>query len=151
MHLDLKRKWSLFQRQVWGTTELGRFDVSKAKLVGRDAEILARDVILPGLGFSEIDDFSGHSNQFFVDFVATFQGERVLVDATIKLKAYVPDKSFIASALRMKLFILHVSPVRSDLYFLHELVPGRSVIRVPAAFIREKHKLITQGAVSEDA
>lgn len=139
-HLATKAKWLSFQRDVWGTTEIGRSDPSKARGVGRTAEIIARDLILPKEGFSDIYDLSGMSNQFFIDFVASYKGERVLVDATIKLKAYFPEKAALAAALRMRLFIIHISPKSKDVYFLHEVVPGRKVTRVPASYIRQLQK-----------
>jgi hypothetical protein len=96
--------------------------------------LLARDVILPSLGFSEIDDLSGYSNQFFIDFIATLDGERVLVDATIKLDAYVPEKAHLAKSLRMKLFILHVS-IKSDGLFYLDALGDKVVSKVPASYI----------------
>lgn len=134
-HNASKRDWLRIQREVWGTTEAGRFEVGLAKHHGRRAEVLAKDRILPFLGFSEIDDLSGYSNQFFVDFIATYRASRVLVDATIKLKAYVPEKLRIAAALRMPLYILHISIKSDDIYWLSE-ARERPVSRVPAAFIR---------------
>ena len=137
-HLEVKARWLNFQRQVWGTTELNRMDVGKSKIVGRKGEILARDRHLPAEGFTDIIDFSSLNNQFFIDFVATYNGERVLVDATVKLKAYIPKKIRLANALSMRLFIIHVSVTDTSLYFLHEVPPlTRSVVRVPASFIRK--------------
>lgn len=136
-HNATKRKWLIFQREVWGTTEIERFEVGKSKAVGRIAEINALSSILPNLGFSEIDDFSNYSNQFFVDFIATYNGERVLVDSTIKLKAYIPEKAYLARSLRMRLFILHVSLKNPNLYWLNEVPDGRVVVRVPAQYLRE--------------
>lgn len=149
-HLATKSKWLSFQREVWGSTELARHDVGRAKAIGRKAEVLARDELLPREGFTEIVDLSNLSNQFFIDFVATFRGARVLVDATIKLKAYVPDKARLAEALRMPLFIIHVAP-KGGLYFLHPkpLSQGASVCRIPAAFIRQVAE--KQGFISAEA
>lgn len=136
IHLECKRRWLHFQRQVWGTSELKRFDVAKSKVVGRVAEVLARDQFLPASGFSDIDDWSGHSNQFFCDFVATKDGKRVLVDATVRLKAHIPEKVKLARSLGMALFIIHVAPT-GKLFYINEVQPGRKVTRVPAAFIRK--------------
>lgn len=136
-HLAIKKRWLEFQRKIWGTTEVGRFDAANAKPFGRKGEIVARDEHLPANGFTDIVDFAGHSNQFFVDFVATYQGERVLVDATIKLKAYIPTKSRLAAALGMRLFIIHVAIADSRIYFLHEVPHTCKATRVPAAFIRK--------------
>lgn len=135
-HLKTKARWLLFQREVWGTTEHGFRDVAKARQTARPYEIAARDTFLPREGFTEIVDMSEMSNQFFVDFIATKDGERVLVDATIKLKAYFPAKAKLAEALGMKLFFIHIAPAGGGLYYLHEVPSGRKVVRVPAAFIR---------------
>ncbi len=135
-HLLFKANWLRLQREVWGTTEHGPGRVRGARQTGRAAEILARDMYLPAEGFTEIDDFKALSNQFFVDFIATYGGRRVLVDATIKLKAYLPHKARLAASLRMPLYIIHVAPARIGLYYLHQIAPGRIVCRVPAAFIR---------------
>jgi hypothetical protein len=136
-HLAVKKKWLQFQREIWGTTEIGRFNVAKAKPFGRIGEIIARDKHLPANGFTDIADFSGHSNQFFIDFIATYQRHRVLVDATIKLKAYIPEKTRLAAALGMRLFIIHVAIINPSIYFLHEVPVTCRQTRVPAAFIRE--------------
>ena len=136
IHLECKRRWLHFQRQVWGTSELKRFDVARSKPIGRVAEVLARDQFLPANGFTNIDDFSGYSNGFFCDFVATKDGKRVLVDATVKLKAYIPHKVKMAKSLGMVLFIIHVSPL-GKLYHINKMEPDRTVCRVPAAFIRK--------------
>lgn len=141
--LRFEKEQLAFRREVWGTAAFERRapQGKYARQVGRQAEIVARDRILPAIGFSEIEDLSGMSNQFFIDFVATYGGLRVLVDATIKLKAYVPEKSRLALALRMPLYILHVSPKSEDLYYLNSLAPGRVVCRVPATFINAKRCL----------
>lgn len=135
-HLALKSDWLRIQREVWGTSEIGRREVGKSREVGRRAEVLARDTILPSLGFTEITDMSGLSNQFYVDFVATLDGRRVLVDATIKLKGHIPEKVTLATALRMPLYILHVSPSTDGLFWLNGPITNAAVSRVPAAFIR---------------
>ena len=111
-HNEIKQDWLKFQRDVWGTIPLGQFEVCHARGYGRKAEFLARDVYLPAEGFTEISDMSGLSNQFYIDFIATYNGQRVLVDATVKLKAYIPEKILLARALRMPLYMIHVSVVR---------------------------------------
>lgn len=93
--------------------------------------------ILPALGFSQISDMSECSNQFYVDFVATKDGKRVLIDATVKLKAYVPKKAQLALALEMDLYILHVSPKNEKMFVLNKMPVNRVVSRVPAQRIRE--------------
>ncbi len=136
--LEAKRRWLHYQRQVWGTTELKRMDVAKCKSFGRQGEVLARDRHLPAEGFTNIVDFSGHTNQFFVDFVATYQGERVLIDATIRLHASIPNKIFMAKALGMRLFIIFVSLKDTSLFFIKEVPPlSRAGMKIPAGFIRK--------------
>jgi len=136
-HRKFKRDRHHFFRQIWGTTPLRRAHPKNARAVGRRAEIQARNLILPALGFTEIDDLSAMSNQFFIDFVATFRGKRVLVDATIKMTAHVPEKTALAKALQMPLFILHVSPKNPALYFLQRAAWDRRTMKVPSAFIRK--------------
>ena len=135
-HLLVKAEWLRFQREVWGTAPFGQRDPAGARQYARKYEVIARDVLLPERGFSDIDDLTATSNQFFVDFIATHAGRRVLVDATVKLKAYIPDKSRLAMALRMPLFIVHVSPKHPNIYHINEVAEGRVISRVPAAFIR---------------
>lgn len=139
---EIDRNRHKFRREVWGTIPLGRFDVAKSKSYGREAEILAVNTHLPAEGFSEIDDFSGCSNQFFIDFVATYEGQRVLVDATVKLHAWIPNKVRLAKSLGMRLFIIHVSLAREGLYFIQEVPWDRTTVRVPMRFIREKFEEI---------
>lgn len=134
----IKRRWDHFQREVWGTTSLKRMDVGKCMSFGRKGEVLARDKHLPAEGFTDIVDFAGLTNQFFIDFIATYNGERVLVDATIKINAYIPKKIKLARALGMRLFIIHVSIIDTSLYFLREVPKlSNSVVKVPAGFIRK--------------
>lgn len=117
---------------------MGRQEVGKgARAKGREAEIKALTEFLPREGFTEIVDLSGLSNQFFIDFVATFEGRRVLVDATVKLKAYFPHKARMAAALRMPLYFIHVAPNDSGLYFIGRVPEGQVVQRVPARFFRD--------------
>jgi len=115
---------------------LNRFDVGKSQAYGRAGEKKALE-ILPTLGFSDIEDMCGYSNQFFVDFIATYQGERVLVDATIRLRHHIIEKVKLAKALRMKLFIIHVSPKTDGLFYLSQVPLNQSSVRVPAAFLRQ--------------
>lgn len=136
-HLNVKARWLRFQRRIWGTAPAGRRQPQHMKAWARRSEALARDRILPGLGFAEVVDMSGLSNQFFVDFIATYRGFRVLVDVTVKLKAYVPEKAALARALWMDLFVLHVSPRDPALFFLNLMPGGRVVSRVPAVLIRQ--------------
>jgi hypothetical protein len=135
-HLFFKRRLKHFARNVWGTTPLERFGVGKSMQYGRKAEKFALETILPGLGFTEIVDFTNYSSQFYIDFVATYNGERVLVDATIKLSAYAIKKVKIADALRMPLYIVHVSP-NNSLFYLKKLPKGQVTSKVPMSFIRE--------------
>jgi hypothetical protein len=106
---------------------------------GRQAELLAIQFYLPREGFTEIDDFSNSSNQFYVDFIATYKDRRVLVDATVKLKAWVPEKSALALSLRMPLYVIHVSLIHENLYFINEVHAGLKISRVSAKFIRQKY------------
>lgn len=137
-HLRVKKEWLKFQRDIWGSTELKRFDVGKSREIGRKAEVLARDEYLPQEGFKDITDMSGMSNQFFIDFIATLDGKRVLVDATIKLKAFIPKKIALAKALRMPLYIIHVSLATKGLYHIEKVRDDVvSTHRVPAEFFRK--------------
>lgn len=138
-HLGTKARWLRFQREVWGTTPFERHNPAGARDYGRKFELLALTAYLPREGFTDIDNLSEFSNQFFVDFVASYSGQRVLVDATVKLKAYVPEKMGLAKALRMRLFIIHIAPGRVGLYHINEVPHGRVVSRVPAAIIRDLH------------
>lgn len=111
--------------------------MATARPYGKAAEKRAVDHVLPGLGFTDIVNFSNMSNQFFVDFVATYQGKRVLVDATIKMKAYIPEKVKLADALRMPLYILHLSAIYDDVFWLHKAPVGAKCLTVPAKYIRD--------------
>ncbi len=135
-HLENKARWLRFQRSVWGTTGAERRRPDQRGPWGRKAEIAAKDSILPALGFSGIVDTSDASNSFFVDFIATKGRKKVLVDSTVKLKAYVPSKARMAEALGMDLYILHVAPKDHYLFVLNKIQKGRVVSRVPAERIR---------------
>lgn len=136
-HLAVKRKWLIFQREVWGTIPFERFKPSGARGYAKKYEKMAEKLYLPKEGFTNIVNFTEMSNQFFVDYVASKLGRRVLVDATVKLKAYVPKKMRMAEALGMDLYVIHVSPLKEGLYHLNKMKPGTSVSRVPAKVIRK--------------
>ncbi len=123
-------------REVWGTIPAGRFEVQKARQYGKRFEAIAEKAYLPQLGFTDVVNLSSMSNQFFVDFVATCRNKRVLVDITIKLNAYVPEKIKLADALHMQLYILHVSPKTRELFYLRKMPKGQRTSKVPAKFLR---------------
>jgi hypothetical protein len=134
IHNGLKVKLLPFIRSVWGTTEMAKHDVGKARKIGRIAELKCKQYLAQE-GFEMIADLSEKSNQFYIDFICIYQGQRVLVDATIKIKAHVPEKVFLANALGLDLYIIHVSPSTENLYYIQKMKPGVSGCRLPMAFI----------------
>lgn len=138
-HAARKAEYGRFCRELWGGSGRGHRQVGGgwAKPYGRIFEQVARETILPAEGFTEVDDWSEWSNQFLVDFIATWNGERVLVDITAKISAYVPAKKRLARSLRMRLFILHVSPREPTTYWLAE--PEGPTSKVPASVLHKLH------------
>jgi hypothetical protein len=134
-----KRKISRFIRKLWGTTSLKRFEARLAMPYGRRAEKRALKYVLPKLGFKNIINFTSWSSQFYIDFVAFYRGKRVLVDATIKLTAWVPGKMKLANALGMDLYILHISP-NGKLFWLKKMPKNEVTSKIPMAFIRKYSK-----------
>lgn len=137
-HGVFERNYLETKRRFWGCwPELGR---QRQKTEGlRDlVRSHERDALamLPHLGFTEVDNWCGHSNQFLVDAVATYHGERVLVDVTSRLRHHVPEKLALARSLRMHLYILFLSPDRS-LHYLAGPVENKSV-RIPMGFFRAR-------------
>lgn len=139
-HLRSKRKIARFIRKLWGTTPLKRFQAKYAIPFGRKAEKRAMIKILPKLGFKNIINFTNWSSQFYIDFVAFYKGKRVLIDATIKLTAWIPGKIKLANALGMDLFIIHVSP-SGKLFWLKKIPKNEVTSKVPMAFIRKYSKI----------
>lgn len=90
--------------------------------------------MLAELGFEDIDDWAYMSNQFVVDAVATYKGQRVLVDVTSRLRHHVPVKLALAQSLRMPLYVFFLSPDRQHRY-LAGPVEAKSV-RVPMSYFR---------------
>lgn len=125
-----------FKRKLWGGSGHGHNQIAGkwAGKFGRRFERIAEQRIFPREGFTEIVNLTACSNQFFVDFVVTRKMQRVLVDVTTKFKAYVPSKVRLARALRMPLYILHVSPKDPAVYFLSKMTKNKTVSRVPMAF-----------------
>jgi hypothetical protein len=146
----LHREYEQFKRRLWGGSGYGAKEVGPwARRYGRRYEEIARDVILPAHGFTEIDDWSGQSNVFFVDFVATREGQRVLVDVSCKWSAYVPEKVRFAASLRMPLYLLMVAPADpTRRYWLHLTKPGRTVFKVPMALFRAWAEETSEGRAS---
>lgn len=97
---------------------------------------MARDRFLGPLGFSEVVDCSEMSTGFFVDFIATYQAQRVLVDVTIKMDARAEHKIPMARALGMRLFYIHIPPAHPEEYYFHEIdVANRTTVKVPLRHI----------------
>ena len=76
------------------------------------AERLAMEKILPRLGFTELYHASAIKRYVPFDLIATYQGNRVLVDVTTGVTKAIgqnAQQSF-ADALRMPLYVLFVKP-----------------------------------------
>jgi len=94
------RAWKI---RTWG--------ISNAEIAAK-AEELARDVILPKEGFTEIFHVSPIRRFAPFDFVATLNQERVLIDVTTAFGKgnYTKTAAELANALRLKFLYLFVKP-----------------------------------------
>jgi len=130
-----RRNYNEKVKELWGRTDVGYQNIKEAVKWGRKGEQYALSV-MPSLGFSNISDYANRNNQFFIDFIATYNGKRVLVDATIKHSAYIPEKIKLARDLDIPLYILFVSP-NFDKHYLR-LVEDKhhSVIKIPMSAMR---------------
>lgn len=137
-----KREYEAYKRALWGGSGKGANEVGPwARPFGAKYEEIAVQQILPHEGFTEVDNRSAHSSMFFIDFVATdCRGQRVLIDATTKWSAYVPQKVQLARSLRMPLYILHISPANPLNYCLTRLKEGQVTSKVPMAFFHKVHQ-----------
>jgi hypothetical protein len=137
-----KREYGEYKRFIWGGSGKGANEIGVwAKKFGRRFENVARNTILPSIGYVEIDDWSAYSNVFFVDFIATSPDEgRVLIDVTTKWAAHIPNKIALANSLRMRLFILHISPRDPKVYWLNEIEPVAKVSKIPMSIFHRLHE-----------
>ena len=80
--------------------------------IAQNAEKFAMETLLPGLGFTELYHASAINRFFPFDFIATYQGQRVLVDVTtgVSKKLVSTYQQSLAEALRMPIFVLFVKP-----------------------------------------
>ena len=143
------RKWQGQSRRirtgVWGVGivngQFGKWtteDAKRAYAVGKRFEEWAGKTVLPAEGFSEIECLSDIQRGSPVDFVATKNGKRVLVDVTIRQGTGIEHKVKMAKALRMDLYIIHVSPVHQNRYWVDEIKSYERVYsKVPNQIIRD--------------
>src|SRR3990172_4164110 len=138
---ERRRDYHRFKRLLWGGSGKGANEVGAwARTFAKRFEKEALNRILPLEGFTKIDNWCNHSNVFFIDFVATKNKERVLVDVTSKWAAHVPEKVKFARSLGLRLFILHISPRNPRSYWLRELRDLERVSKVPMSFFHALHK-----------
>ena len=135
------REYDTYKRLLWGGSGKKAKEVGAwAKPFGARFEDYAETRILPREHFTQIDNWSNRSNQFLIDFVATRDELRVLVDVTTKWSAYIPQKTALARSLRMPLYILHVSPANPDVYWLVEVSHYSKVSKVPMRFFHQLYE-----------
>lgn len=142
-HEKAHRQYHQYTRAIWGGSGKGRAEIAHwAQEIGRKFEVYTLEYILPMEDFTEVVDLSGSTSNFFIDFVATKDGQRVLVDATIKFNAHVPKKTLLAEALQMPLYIVHVPPAAPHLYHIQQVPNQRTHVRVPMAHIHKMYELL---------
>lgn len=105
------------KQRIWGKSD---------RLIAIEAEKLAVSRILPGLGFSEISHLSNLNSFFPFDIVATFHGEKVLVEVTTGMAKTLSRQRIIANALGMSIIVLFISP-DLRLFFLSSKVESNYV------------------------
>jgi hypothetical protein len=88
------------KHRIWGESK---------RLIAAEAERIAASRVLPKLGFSEICHLSTLNRFFSFGLTASFKGERVLVDVTTGIAKSLRLHASMASALRLRFFILFVS------------------------------------------
>lgn len=101
----------------------------KAKRIAHEREAVR---LLEGLGFSDIDYRSQNNSQFFVDAIATFAGQRVLVEISSRSEKDCEHKKGLADSLRMPLYVFFLSPDGRHQFLLGPLT--KRVARVPFEF-----------------
>jgi hypothetical protein len=134
---EKEKGYTKYFRLIWGGAGIGRQDPFTARKVGKIYEEIAVNMILPKEGFTDIINLSACSNQFYIDFIATKDGVKVLIDATIKYKAHIPQKVFLAKSLGMPLYILHISPRDTEIYYLVKIPYTQTTSKVPNHIFHE--------------
>lgn len=130
-----KKRYEQLVNESWGKTGLKFQGAGEgARKWGTLAEKYAIS-IMPSLGFMEIEDYCDRTSQFFIDFIATYKGQRVLVDATLKHNAYIPKKIKLARDLRMPLYILFISPNLNHHHLRLVEAYHHSTIKLPMAVV----------------
>jgi hypothetical protein len=79
---------------------------------GLKAESFAMEKVLPKLGFIDVYHASAAYRLFPFDFIATYEGQRVLIDVTTGMAKMAGDKQrlSISKALMMPVYILFIKP-----------------------------------------
>ena len=121
----------MYIRNLWGSTGVSPGTFGGASRIGRSYEERGRRT-LEAIGFSDVDWVSSKIPSFPFDYIATLDGQRVLVDATVKIKGRATAKFDLSRSLGMRLFLLHLSPLHEGLHFLNEIQSGCYVI--PSSF-----------------
>ena len=98
--------------RIWGSSN---------RKIAIKAERLAAHKILALLGFSEIYHVSSVHWSFPFDIIATYQGERILLDVTTGMEKSITHQKRIAGALRMRFLILFVKPDLTAYYLATEV------------------------------
>ena len=106
--------------RIWGRSN---------RKIAIEAERLAAHKILPLLSFSEIYHVSSVHWSFPFDIIATYQGERVLLDVTTGMEKTIIHQKRIAGALRMRFLILFVKPDLTAYYLATKVDPDYVMFR----------------------
>lgn len=93
--------------------------------------------VLPSLGFSNIQALNLISGNSPWDFAASYQGERVLVDASSHPTKSVKSKNAMASAIGLRFFVVMISPNDPEVFHLAEMRAGQVSVSVPREIIRK--------------
>lgn len=135
--LDRNRERINWIQRVWYGPNPDLFSSVDGMRKGRRFEVLAKNKILPKLGFTEVVDLAAISHCSPVDFVGMRQSKRFLIDATSKWQKRVIGKSAFAAALGFGLYVLVISPRDHSRHALIPVDPKAKSVRVPINLIRQ--------------
>jgi len=121
------------KRLLWGFTGYKNSGI-KLRDSGRPFEAIGTEV-LSQLGFNDVWFGCEKNRGFLVDFIATYDNKRVLIDVTSGIRKNIKFKSELARALKMPLFILFISPDFSK-YFLTPDVSHQNSVRLQVSKIK---------------
>ena len=103
----------------------------QARQRGRKFEVLAARMLFPKLGLTDVVDLNDIVVTAPFDFVASFGGDRIAIDVSIKWQKRVDKKAPLAAAFGLPFFLLLVCPHSPEFFFFTKVAVTAKSVRVP--------------------